>query len=193
MNVLIIPEDFRKDQYVLEPIIKRMFTAIGRPRANVRICRDPLLGGISQAIRWERIVEVIHRYRGMVDVFLLLVDRDGKAERRHALDVLEGKARVELGSVKAMFAENAWQEIEVWALAGQKLPKDWNWNEIRAEVHPKEVYFEPLARQRGLLNEPGGGRRTMGREAATNYSRVRSRCRKDIQVLEARLAAWLSD
>ncbi|MCO6456716.1 MAG: hypothetical protein J5I93_15565 [Pirellulaceae bacterium] len=126
-------------------------------------------------------------------MFLLLVDRDGKAERRHALDVLEGKARVELGSVKAMFAENAWQEIEVWALAGQKLPKDWNWNEIRAEVHPKEVYFEPLARQRGLLNEPGGGRRTMGREAATNYSRVRSRCRKDIQVLEARLAAWLSD
>jgi hypothetical protein len=59
MNVLIIPEDFRKDQYILGPIVKKMFEEIGKPRAKVQMCLDPLLGGISQALRWERILEII--------------------------------------------------------------------------------------------------------------------------------------
>jgi hypothetical protein len=29
INVLIVPEDFRKDQYVLKPIVQRMFRHIG--------------------------------------------------------------------------------------------------------------------------------------------------------------------
>jgi hypothetical protein len=38
--------------------------------------------------------------------------------------------------------------------------------EVREEVHPKEVYYLPFARQRGLSAEPGEGRKTLGREAA---------------------------
>ncbi len=91
-----------------------------------------------------------------------------------------------------LFGENAWQEIEVWALAGQDLPRDWKWQEIRAEVHPKETYFEPFARQRGLTSEPGEGRTTLGREAAQNYTRCRSLCKEDIQSLESRLRDWLA-
>ena len=49
MNVLIIPEDFRKDQYILKPIIVRMLAEVGKPRANVKMCLEPLLGGIDQA------------------------------------------------------------------------------------------------------------------------------------------------
>ncbi len=168
MNVYIIPEDFRKDQYVVAPIVKRMLAEAGKPNANVRVCFDPLLGGISEATKWERIREILDRYRGMVRVFLLLVDRDGVDGRRQSLDGLETKAADELGDGKVLFAENAWQEIEVWALAGQELPKDWNWQEIRREIHPKETYFEPHAESRGLTNEPGQGRRTMGREAAAH-------------------------
>lgn len=128
----------------------------------------------------------------MVEIFLLLVDRDGIESRRQALDLLEEKAKTHLGADKRiLLAENAWQEIEVWALAGQNLPDNWRWQEIRSEVHPKERYFEPLARQRGLLIEPGQGRTTMGREAAQNYARVRSRCPEDIGALESRLAEWI--
>ena len=191
MNVLIIPEDFRKDQYVLKPIIERMFAEIGKPRANVQMCFDPLLGGIDQAMRWERIAEVLDMYRGMVQIFLLLVDRDGISTRRQALDVLETKAREMLGEGRVLLGENAWQEIEVWALAGPDLPKGWSWQAIRAEAHPKERYFAPLAEQRGLTDEPGEGRSTMGREAAANYKRVRSRCQEDAVNLETRLSEWV--
>jgi hypothetical protein len=183
VNVFIILEDFRKDQYVVAPIVKRMLAETGKPNANVRVCFDPSFGGIAEAMKWERIKEVLDRYRGMVDVFLLVVDRDGKAGRRKALHGLERKAAAELGTQKVLFAENAWQEIEVWALAGQRLPKGWQWRQIRSERHPKERYFEPLAARRGLTDEPGQGRKTMGLEAAANYRRVRSRCPEDVKSL----------
>ncbi|HEX5445270.1 MAG TPA: hypothetical protein VFW87_15685 [Pirellulales bacterium] len=190
MNVLIIPEDFRKDQYIVWPIVRRLLADIGKPNANVRVCRDPLMGGVSQALKWERIKEVLRRYP-MVQLFLLLVDRDGIEGRRRSLDALEKKARAELQSGRAFFGENAWQEIEVWALAGQNLPASWRWRKIRAEANPKEVYFERLARQRGLQNEPGEGRKTMGLEAAQKYSRVQSRCKEDLLALERRIENWL--
>ena len=191
MNVLIIPEDFRKDQYIVKPLIRRMLAEIGKPNANLRVCMDPLLGGITEALKWDRISEILDRYAGMVQVFLLLVDRDGKPGRRTALNKLEKLATKKLAAGRILLAENAWQEIEVWALAGQKLPSDWKWGDIRAEIHPKERYFEPLAKKRGLLNEPGEGRTTMGREAAANYTRVRSRCVKNLQVLERKLKTWI--
>lgn len=192
LNVLVIPEDFRKDQYVLGPLIRRLFAEIGKPRARVEVCTDPVMGGIAQAMDWQRLDEVIDMYP-IVHIFLLLVDRDGNAGRRDALDALERKAEQKLLQDRTLIGENAWQEIEVWALAGQDLPREWVWQETRAEIHPKETYFEPLAKQRGLLDEPGEGRTTLGREAAQNYIRVRSRCREDIGALEARLKDWLEE
>lgn len=41
MNVLVIPEDFRKDQYMLKPIIEAMLKAKGK-MVKVRVCQDPL-------------------------------------------------------------------------------------------------------------------------------------------------------
>src|SRR5262245_52909145 len=128
----------------------------------------------------------------MVQIFLLVVDRDGEEGRRAALDNLEARARGILGPGRIFLAEQAWQEIEVWALAGQKLPKRWSWQEIRDEVDPKEMYFATLAEQLGLTDEPGQGRVTLGREAAANYTRVRSRCQEDIVTLETRLAQWVN-
>lgn len=193
MNVLVIPEDFRKDQYVLKPIVEAMLREIGKSRARVRVCQDPLLGGIAQALNWERIDEVLDRYRGMVDVFLLVVDRDGESGRRTALDNLEQKAAGRLASNRIFLAENAWQEVEVWILAGHPLPKDWNWREIRQHPDSKEAYFDPFVQQRGLADEPGQGRKTLAREAAANYGRIRDLCREDVASLEGRVAARLED
>ena len=46
------------------------------------------------------------------------------------------------------------------------LPRDWRWDDIRAEVQVKEKYFEPLAEQRGLSHYPGGGRKELAEEAS---------------------------
>jgi hypothetical protein len=193
VNVLIIPEDFRKDQHVLKPIVKAMMAACGKPRANVRMCLDPLLGGIDQALDWQRISEILDLNRGMVDLFLLCVDRDGKAGRRVALDNIENLARSVLRAPKTLMAVDAWQEIEVWCLAGLNLLPGWKWTTIRQEPHPKETYFLPLAEQRRLLDEPGEGRKTLTIEAVRNYEKIRQRCPEDVTDLEDRIRRWLGE
>jgi hypothetical protein len=190
MNVLVIPEDFRKDQYILKPLVQAMMTALGKPRANVRVCQDPLLGGISQALDWENIADILDRYQGMVQVFLLMVDRDGEAGRRVSLDDLErraaGYAGLSAGAI--LMGEHAWQEVEVWALAAcEDLPTDWRWRDIRAERDMKERYFDPYVTRVGLADQPGQGRLPLGNMIAASYPRVRSLCKEDVEALETRL------
>ena len=88
----------------------------------------------------------------MTDIFILCIDRDGVVGRRDQLD------RIETSLGDNFFAENAWEEVETWVLAGLDLPSDWRWRDVRAEVSVKEVYFEELVRMRGVEDEPGGGR-----------------------------------
>lgn len=191
MNVLVIPEDFRKDQYMLKPIVTAMLNWID-VAARVEVCQDPLLGGISEALKWERILDIIEQYSWKVQLFLLCVDRDGNANRRLALDGLERKATEVLKTNRRFLAENAWQEIEVWVLAGHDWPAEWNWASIRAERDAKEAYYQPYAKLRGVFNSPGEGRRTLAEEAARRYSRVRQLCPEDIGSLEARIRKQLA-
>lgn len=86
-NVLVIPEDFRKDQYILGPVLQELVKTF-RPRGRVRVCRDPLLRGAGEALKWNRIEEIIERYR-MFDCFILAVDRDGIESRRQRLSKLQ--------------------------------------------------------------------------------------------------------
>ena len=177
MNVLEIPEDFRKDQFILLPIISAMFTKLEKP-AIVEVLKDPLIGGIGEALKIELLEEVVRDNQWKVDLFLLCVDWDSDAGRRLALDRLEQHFATKLGPGKFLAAENAWQELEVWLLAGHDLPADWNWQEIREERNPKEAYFMKMAAARGLQNDPGEGRKTMGIEAARKYRRIHSRCQR---------------
>lgn len=77
MTVLVVPEDFRKDQFILKPLLSRLLASLGKPRATVRVCQDPLLGGVGEALKSERIAEIVDRYGGRVQVILLCIDRDG--------------------------------------------------------------------------------------------------------------------
>ena len=184
MRVLIIPEDFRKDQYILKPIFKRIFQTVGKPRARVRVCQDPRLRGIDQALNADRMLGIVERYKGMTDIFILCVDRDGEVGRRHRLDQLESLC----GAATVFLAANAWEEIETWVLAGLDLPKEWPWADVRAEIQVKEVYFEPLAARRGLSDRADGGRKPLAEEAARHIDDIRRKCLEDFDRLALRLA-----
>lgn len=183
MRILLVPEDFRNDQYILRPLFQRLLRKLGKPRAKVVVCGDPLLGGVGEALKRERLAEIVERYDGMIDLFVLCVDRDGNPHRRSRLNDIEA----EFG--KHFLAENAWEELETWVLAGLDLPRAWMWSEVRAEVSVKERYFEPLARKRGLANHPGGGRKPLGEESARRVDAIRQRCPEDFGVLADRVAA----
>lgn len=89
MRVLIVLEDFRKDQYILKPTVAAMMAAVGQLHARIIVCCDPLLGSIGEALKTERIHEIIDRYRGMVDLFLPCVEHDGDTHCRQRQDELE--------------------------------------------------------------------------------------------------------
>jgi hypothetical protein len=188
--VLVVPEDVVKDQFVLVPLVEAMMKAVGKPHARVQICYDPRLRGVAEALNWERIAGILDQY-GMIDLFLLCVDRDGDANRRAALDNLATQAAKVLNPDQAFLAEHAWQEIEVWVLAGHDLPRRWKWRVIRQEINPKEVYFQPYAAERGIDQQPDGGRKLLAEEAARRYARVRRRCPEDVMALEERIRAWI--
>ena len=184
MRVLIIPEDFEKDQYILKPIFERLFQSIGKPRARVRVCQNPRLRGIDQALSSERMLEIVERYRGMTDILILCVDRDGEIGRRQRLDQLE----MLCGATTEFLAVNAWEEIETWVLAGLDLPKEWPWVQVRAERDVKEEYFEPLAIQRGLSDRPDGGRKPLAEQAARRIDAIRQKWPDDFDHLALRLS-----
>ena len=188
MNVLIIPEDFRKDQFILKPLFFGLFRAIGKPRARVEVCKDPLLRGIGKALKSESIEDIVSRYKGMTAIFILCVDRDGDKNRHQRLKDLEK----EFGTGRTFFAENAWEELETWLLAGVDLPEDWRWRDVRAEVSVKENYFKPLAEQRGVANTPGEGRKVLGKEAARNIPTIRQKCPEDFDALAQRLETFIN-
>ena len=181
--MLVIPEDPTYDQYLLRPLIAKLFESIGK-RAKVRICQNPVLGGKGEALKKERIREIVNQYRGMIDVFILCVDRDGPPGPRNALDGIEASQR---GGKAHFLGQEAWEEIETWVLAGLKLPSNWGWFEVRQEIHVKETYFDRLVEQRGLADSPGRGRKRLGSEAARKISAIRGKCPEDFDALAIRL------
>ena len=183
MKVMIIPEDFRKDQYILKPLFSRLFKRLGAPPLEVYVCQDPLLGGIGEALKTEQLATIVEDQKGMMDIFILCVDRDGQEGRRRRLDQIEA----EFQGNCVFFAENAWEEIETWVLAGLNLPSHWRWADVRGEVQVKEVYFDRLAEQRGVAGGRDGGRKTLGAEASRRIVAIRQKCREDFDFLAQRL------
>ena len=188
MRILIIPEDFRNDQYILEPLFRQLFKKLGKPTARVAVCLDPLLGGIGEALKVNRISEIVERYDGMTDLFILCVDRDGDKHRRERLDWLEKR----FGDSRVFLTENAWEELETWMLAGVTLPRSWGWAEVRAEISVKERYFEPLVKEQGLADHPGGGRKPLGEHAARKVGSIRQKCPEDFGALAKRIEDWIA-
>ena len=191
MRVLIIPEDFRKDQHILKPLISRIFAGSGKRQARITVCQDPLIGGVSNALKISVLQDIVDRYR-TADIFILCVDRDGNVGRRTQLDRIEAKFAKQLGANRYFLAENAWEELEVWILAGLRLPSNWKWREVRSDPQVKENYFDPFALRRGVSRDPSGGRRILADEAKSQVRKIRNKCPDDFDSLASRIESILS-
>ena len=183
MKVFLIPEDSRRDKFILKPLFESLFRSIGKPRTRVRVCENPVLRGVGAAMNVDRLAQIVRRYKGETDIFVLCVDRDGDENRRGRLAELEARLRAD----RAFFAENAWEELETWVLAGLTLLPGWNWKEVRAEVHVKERYFDVLAEARGVTRSAGRGRKPLAEEAARSIGAIRRKCPEDFDALARRL------
>jgi len=193
LNVLIIAEDYRHDQYVLKPVVQSLLSEVGRGNANVQICKDPMIGGVEEALD-ENILEDVVLTNPQVDLYLLVVDRDGEErDKSKRLQAREQDVQPLLRDPQILFGEQAHQEVEVWLLAGQDdLPTDWNWKDVRDEPDPKEMYFNAYVEEKGLRNSPGKGRKRLGEVAGRNYrTRVRQLC-DEVRKLEDRVADFIS-
>lgn len=100
---------------------------------------------------------------------------------------------IRVGPFTVIVGENAWEEVETWVLAGVDLPRDWRWDDIRAEVQAKEEYFEPLAELRGLSDYPGGGRKELAEEASHKIPAIRQKCVEDFDTLAKRLESHIAE
>ena len=191
MKILIVPEHFSKDQFILKPLFSRLFASMGKPRAKVRVCQDPLLGSVDEALKVERITDIVDRYGGEARIIILCVDRDGQVGRRLRLDNIEREIgrRIDTkfrGGLDFL-AVDAWEEVEAWVLAGLDLQPGWRWITVRAEIHVKERYFDPLAESLGLADDHGGGRKRLGKFAARRIDAIRQKCPEDFDALARRL------
>ncbi|MDE0423017.1 MAG: hypothetical protein OXK76_19295 [Gammaproteobacteria bacterium] len=86
---------------------------------------------------------------------------------------------MEFGNDRILLAENAWEELETWTLAGLDLPAAWRWSEVRAAVDVKERYFDKIARARVSMTRPvvagsllGKRRRAASTRSATSAERI---------------------
>ncbi len=174
MKVLVIPEDPRLDQYMLKPLIEAALRHAGKPRVKVTVCQEGSLRGDATIAGFEPVKGVIEDNL-LYDAFILCVDQDCRAGRVDALKNIESAIRQEFPN-KIFVAVCGVQELEVWVLAGMT---DFEpaWEEVRAECHPKETYFESYAERHGVSQGPGKGRKALGEEAAKLYAqRVRRLC-----------------
>ncbi|MBI4660196.1 MAG: hypothetical protein HY735_15255 [Verrucomicrobia bacterium] len=190
-NVLVIPEDFTKDEHILKPLVERILDD-GERKAHVLVCRDPNFQGVDAALDLNTLRSmVIDRYP-MVDLFILLVDRDGKAGREHSADRIEKTLSGEMKpKTRRFLAELARQEVEVFVLAGHDLPADWSWKDIRMDADVKNTFFKRFVALRGTSKQPHEGRKKLMGEAIANWQRIKSRCPEDVGALLTRISQRL--
>jgi hypothetical protein len=183
VKVLVIPEDPTLDQYILKPVMERLFADLGRS-ARVNVLWNPRLRGVSEALDPSIVRHIVATY-SMNDLFLLAVDRDADEHRAKRARMLETEHPGRL------FACLAVEEIEVWMLAlhRDRLPSPWA--EIRGERDPKERFAYPfLAAHAPKRDDAGQGRKWAMRDLGAHWKGLLDVC-PELAELKARIAGEL--
>lgn len=121
----------------------------------------------------------------MIDLFLVLVDRDGNPQRAGVAHQREAEHG------ERLFACLAIEEIEVWMLAIHRESLGLPWNEVRAEIHPKERFAQPFLTERAPKLDPGAGRAWAMRELGARWKGI-LQCCPELNELQARIEKWLA-
>ncbi len=182
LKVLVIPEDPTHDQYVLKPVVEQLFEDLGQ-RARVEVLQNPRLRGVEQALAAESLAEIMSLYP-MIDLFLLLVDRDAEPGRPARVARLERQ-------FEALMACLAVEEIEVWMLALHRDQLGVPWANVRAEVHAKEHFAVPFLLAHAPRLAPGQGRKWAMRGIGAAWSGLLQVC-PELADLRRRLEARLT-
>lgn len=183
MKVLIIPEDPTLDQYILKPIVGRIFADLGKaPRIEVLF--NPRLRGVSQALDSAILTNVVETFR-MIDLFLVLVDRDGNPHHAGVAHQREAEHQGRL------FACLAIEEVEVWMLAIHRKSLGLSWSDVRAEIHPKERFAQPFLVKNAPTLDPGAGRAWAMRDLGAHWKGI-LQCCPELNELQVRIEKWLA-
>ncbi len=182
MKVLVIPEDPRLDQYILKPVVERIFADL-RKSPRVTVLSNPRLRGVAEALDSATLADIVATYP-MNDLFLVLVDRDGDGTRS-----VVASAR-ELEHSDRLFVCLAIEEIEVWMLAIHSEALGISWRDVRGEIHHKKRFAHPFLKERAPKLDPGQGRAWAMRELGGQWRGVLDRC-PELKDLKRRIEAWL--
>jgi hypothetical protein len=186
-NVLVIPEDFTKDEHILKPLVEQLLGDAGKPNAVITVCRNPNFQGITGCLKVERLRnEVVLRYP-MVQLFLLMVDADGKGGRKTALERVVRELQEDLKPNQNFLAEMALQEVEILPLAGHPLAPEWKWSEIRTDPDVKNTYFQKLAERENTHQLPHQGRKKLMIAAMRNWRRICELCPEETRILSSKI------
>lgn len=179
---MVVPEDPSLDQYILKPLVERLFADLGKS-VRIQVLSNPRLRGVDQALNRAKLAEVVETYP-MIDLFLVLVDRDGQTGR-HA----EAMAR-ENEHPNRLFVCLAIEEVEVWMLAIHRDVIGHNWTNVRAEHHPKERFAHPFLAEHAPKLDLGGGRAWAMRPLGQKWKGVLDVC-PELAELRRRVSSWL--
>lgn len=189
LNVVVVPEDDRLDKYVLEPVMKAVFSHIGRPHARIRVVSNPRPRGIDTVLTPDYVSRVLARYP-MADMFIYCLDRDGRDDRDRQLRTVLDTMRRGMQAHQSAEGVLAVEEVEVWCMVTHVSDLPDSWDTVRQERNPKELYFAPLVEWLLPVPGPGRGRQILGRKAAGNYDLLRLRC-PELQQLEQALSQYV--
>jgi hypothetical protein len=182
LQVLVIPEDQTYNGYILQPIVKRVLSELGKPNARVKVLPDPKLNGYPHAVSAIR-GDLVRRYKH-VDLWLFLPDADRAGDLRW----LESELAEQGVRLLCCAAQ---PEVEAWLLAGHRDKLSLPWPEVRQHTRLKEAVFEPFLKEYGDRRSPGGGRERLVRETLANYRGLLSVC-PELAQLEGRLRAFFA-
>jgi hypothetical protein len=181
VKVLLIPEDQTLDQYILKPVMEALFAELRVP-ARISVLPEPRLRGSSQALDPKVIREIVQD-NPMVDLFILIIDRDCDRERAEAkAEAIRKEHEARLLTCLAR------QEVEVWMLALHSASLDTSLETIREHCDPKERWAMPLLDRLGT-HGPGGGRKKAMRKLQGSWRSLRDR-RGELKELETQVSTW---
>lgn len=181
MKVLVIGEDPTHDQFILRPVVEAVLEAADL-RARVEVLTDPPLGGIEDALDSRQLAAILHD-NPMIDLFLLIVDRDCDRKRNTS----RAQARPDAFPGR-LIACVAWQEVEVWMLALHREHLVETWSTVRAHWDPKEAFVDSVLDRIGRAG-PAGGRKAAMRSISGQWRTLVSTCPELRELVDA-VRAW---